>query len=418
MWGVNSRCVLAESDTAGGRYKPVATVTDPFCHGPSLALDPISGTWIFGHMGSGKGPRSKTAPPGCRLCKDGTTGSGNSTLYPCPKGGKGTADTVMALTAEQPNGPWTRAENLENGANSEPFFLPNGTLFFSGAGGHQCIDPKTNKSTGLCPAGCTQNAFVSIYRYETLAHALAGRANGTAWGPTRTVLAGTNNSVLCVNWEDETLWVDKRGHFHVLAHAFRGQDEDWPQPGCRKTQNVSWNEPPFWHMMFPGPCTSNGGHAYSVDGRLWHISPVAPYTAQTTFEDGSTVTWRARERPHVVFAGGEPAYLLNGVGDPIRANCTDAPSTPGRLLTEPTACQCPGSATKPNPFYPCPPQTGGENTGGPGGDHSFTLLQPIATTESLRSVKTVDATAAFPTGPQRWGVNVHFNWAGFQGMAA
>ena len=30
--------------------------------------------------------------------------------------------------------------------------------------------------------------------------------------------------VLCVNWEDPTLFVDKRGHFHVLAHAFRGQD--------------------------------------------------------------------------------------------------------------------------------------------------------------------------------------------------
>ena len=170
----------------------------------------------------------------------------------------------------------------------------------------------------------------------------------------------------------------------MLAHAWRGQDEDWPQPGCRKTQNVSWNEPPFWRLTWPGPCTSNGGHAYSIDGREWHISPIPPYSAETEFDDGSTVFWRARERPHIVFdEHGELAYLLNGVGDPIQVNCTDAPSTPGRIQTDPTACQCPDSG-----FFPCPPQTGGSNTGGPGGDHTFTLLQPIAKKPVVRVLKT------------------------------
>ena len=374
MWGVNSRCILAEADTAGGPYTQVATVVDAWCHGPSLGRDPISGSWYLGHMGDGTKPRDKTAPPGCRVCTDGTTGSGNSTLYPCPKAA-GAVDTPFALTATRPTGPWERAAHIQNGGNGEPLFLPNGTLFFVGAGGHHCIDPTTNRSTGLCPPGCAQNAFVSIYRYENLSAALAGPANGTSWGPTRTVLGGTNDSVICVNWEDATLYADKRGHFHVLAHAFRGQDEDWPQPGCHKSQNVSWNKPPGWRMAWPGPCTSNGGHAYSVDGREWHISPIPPYTAETEFEDGSTVFWRAIERPHVVFnEHGELAYLLNGVGDPIQVNCTEGPSTPGRIPTDPTACQCPGSG-----FYPCPEQTGGSNTGGPGGDHTFTLLQPIAT---------------------------------------
>ena len=253
-------------------------------------------------------------------------------------------------------------------------------------GTHSCTDPKTNRSNGLCPANCEQIMFVSLFRYESLAHALAGRANGTAWGPTRTVLGGTNDSVLCVNWEDPTLYVDQRGHFHVLAHAFRGQAGDWPQPGCRKTQNVSKGSPPGWEMSYPGPCTSNGGHAYSIDGKEWHISPVPPYTASTDFEDGSTVVWRARERPHVVLnEHGELAFLLNGVGDPITVNCTDGPSTPGKIPTDPKACQCPGSE-----FYPCPPQTGGENTGGPGGDHTFTLLQPIATAASLRTAAALE----------------------------
>ena len=200
MWGVNSRCVLAESDTAGGPYTRVATTVDAWCHGPSLARDPTTGTWYFGHMGDGTKPRSKTAPPGCRICRDGTTASGNATLYPCPKA-EGAKDTLFALTSKYPTGPWQQAAHLQNGANDEPFFLSNGTMFFVGGGGHHCTDPVTNKSTGLCPANCAQNAFVNIYRYETLAHALVGRANGTAWGPTRTVLGGTNDSVICVNWE-------------------------------------------------------------------------------------------------------------------------------------------------------------------------------------------------------------------------
>ena len=52
--------------------------------------------------------------------------------------------------------------------------------------------------------------------------------------------------------------------------------------------------------QWPGPCTALGGHAYSIDGRQWYISPVAPFNATTLFEDGSVVMWRARERPHVI----------------------------------------------------------------------------------------------------------------------
>ena len=159
LWGVNSRCVLAESDTAGGPYTRVTTVVDAWCHGPSLGHDPTTGTWIFGHMGDGTKPRGKTDPPGCRVCSDGTTASGNATLHPCPRA-EGAVDTPFALTAERPTGPWRPAAQLENGANGEPLFLPNGTLFFVGGGGHPCTDPKTNRSTGLCPTDCAQNAFV------------------------------------------------------------------------------------------------------------------------------------------------------------------------------------------------------------------------------------------------------------------
>ena len=49
-WHDNSRCVLAvSSNGAGGPYKRHSVVIDPWCHGASLARDPVSGRWIFGY---------------------------------------------------------------------------------------------------------------------------------------------------------------------------------------------------------------------------------------------------------------------------------------------------------------------------------------------------------------------------------
>jgi hypothetical protein len=48
-WHDNSRCVLAvSSNGAGGPYERHSVVIDPWCHGASLARDPVSGRWIFG----------------------------------------------------------------------------------------------------------------------------------------------------------------------------------------------------------------------------------------------------------------------------------------------------------------------------------------------------------------------------------
>jgi len=57
------------------------------------------------------------------------------------------------------------------------------------------------------------------------------------------------------------------------------------------------------------------------------------------FESGASLTFRARERPHLIFdeASGAPSHLLTGVGNP--------------------GC--------------------GGNTGCPGADHTYTLAQPL-----------------------------------------
>lgn len=136
-----------------------------------------------------------------------------------------------------------------------------------------------------------------------------------------------------MNWEDQNIWVDRGGRLHTLMHAFRGQNTTYPAPGCVAAANGTW---------LPLGCTSVGGHAFSVDGAHWYISPVRAYTATVAYEDGSERAFRARERPHLVFAGsgpgsGDPTWFVSAVGDP-------------------------------GP---------GGNTGEVGQDHSFTLLQEL-----------------------------------------
>ena len=65
-------------------------------------------------------------------------------------------------------------------------------------------------------------------------------------------------------------------------------------------------------------------------------------TPTTEFVDGTSITWRARERPHLIFdpaRTGIPTHFINGVGNP--------------------GC--------------------GGNTGCPGQDHTFTLVTPLGT---------------------------------------
>ena len=248
-------------------------------------------------------------------------------------------------------------------AAGESFFLPNGTLFWACPSGGKTTAPNCNG----------QHAFLTMQRADNISSAIAGHIQHM---PVRTRLAGTSDpyeavSAICVNWEvrvrggagfvvaawpdaplranasvvarrislppptlpqsqDQNLWVDKRGNFHTLMHAYRGQPCDYPV--CDRVRNKTF-------------CSAVGGHAFSRDGRDWDISPVVAYTPTQAWQDGRpSTTFRARERPHLIFGadGQTPTHFINGVGDP-----------------------CPGG--------------GGGNTGCPdhGGDHTFTLIVPL-----------------------------------------
>jgi hypothetical protein len=221
-----------------------------------------------------------------------------------------------ALIAPSPHGPWESANNLTfgMGANCQPFFLRNGTLFLQCGG--------TFKDPEFTPAkkarGCIRNleAVSAISRAETLEHALRGEWTFKSRNPILRFIDPSVANTTCVRWEDNYMWVDERGNFHQMTHAFCGGVTDYPLPGISRGANnsVICNDAPAGFLG----CVAYGGHAFSEDGHTWYISSIAPYTNEISYADGSVVAVRARERPHLIFNDitGVPTHLCNGVGNP------------------------------------------------------------------------------------------------------
>jgi hypothetical protein len=59
-----------------------------------------------------------------------------------------------------------------------------------------------------------------------------------------------------------------------------------------------------------------GGHAWSTDGVRWTFSPWNAFNHIVQLTNGSTITLRQRERPHLGFdpKTGDPVVLTNGAG--------------------------------------------------------------------------------------------------------
>ena len=303
-WQPNSHCVLATSTTPEGPFARVRALQASWCHGSSLARDPVTGAWVFGHMAHAERGGA------CNQCANGTTPRG-APSGPCDADGDALPYGATAFVAAAgPLGPFAPAPGWVNCGNGEAFFSANGSVAVA------------------CPEGsATADSFLSVSTAPSLAAGLAG--NWTRLPQTLSV-APSNASVPYIgfHWEDQTIWRDPRGHWHALMHAFRGQNTTLPEPGC-VGGGGAWSPP---------GCTSLGGHAFSIDASHWWIGREPAYTALVRFADGSEARMRARERPHVILDGaGELAFFLSGVGDP----------------------------------------GAGGNTGAPGADHSYTLLQAV-----------------------------------------
>lgn len=315
-WGSNSHCVLAMADSPLGPFEKQKVLLDAWCHGSSVARDPASGRWVFMHMG-----HPQPSVDSCVVtCANGITPA-NKTTGACEHDGVVPyTQGAFVTVGSDPLGPYVAAPKLRDGANCEPLFLPNGTLFFACPMGGPSSAPNCG-SRG-------QNAFLNVFRAESLDDAIAGNDVEL---PLTYVPAGSDapSEVMCINWEDQNLWVDERGFFHTLMHAFRGQNTSYPLPGCFDSGDGRGFQ--------PANCTSLGGHAFSEDGAHWWISPVPAYTSNVTYDDGTVVAFRARERPHILTAADGGHFFISAVGNPGQ----------------------------------------GGNTGVDGADHTFTLIQQL-----------------------------------------
>ena len=83
---------------------------------------------------------------------------------------------------------------------------------------------------------------------------------------------------LLPNVEDPFMWIDKRGNWHIINHRF-------------------WNETTHCYS------STLSAHTFSPDGKSWHIiePAVEPYSHTVKFDDGSTVSFVALERPNIHF---------------------------------------------------------------------------------------------------------------------
>merc|ERR1712217_51793 len=79
--------------------------------------------------------------------------------------------------------------------------------------------------------------------------------------------------------EDPFMWVDRRGNWHILNHAY----------DIRQTDHCA--------------NSTLSAHSFSPDGRTWHmLSPkVEPYGHTVLYEDGSSHMYITLERPNIHF---------------------------------------------------------------------------------------------------------------------
>jgi hypothetical protein len=253
QWGSNSQCTYATAPTPEGPYTKQGIALGVWCHNPELSMykSPTTGETYFAlwHIGDGRGGN----PQNCN------TSAG--TEYTAPDVGAGSSQLHLASS---PAGPWTPVmDPLPNCNNPTQLAHPNGTWFLV----------------------CNSN---KLWRAPNIT------------GPYSFVLSIPYGSGMGT-WEDGFLFLDMRGNWHQLFHAYT------------MTCATSSCDP-----------TAISGHSFSADGTTWVASTVQPYFNTANMTDGSVIQMSTRERPKLIFSAvsGEPTHLINGICD--APNCAPA----------------------------------------------------------------------------------------------
>jgi len=177
--------------------------------------------------------------------------SGSFLMFHQGSGGNSTSSFLHH--SKSLNGPWV-ASLTDPGSCGMPTaaFHPNGTLFVVCGNGHQLVSAQHG----------WRGQWTSILPLQTPP-----------------------------NWEDPTLYFDRRANWHILYHVYA------LEPFSSGVERYS-------------------GHAYSADGLDWTFSTFEPFGGTVLFTDGSHISFATRERPQLVFSDESrtvPAALTSAV---------------------------------------------------------------------------------------------------------
>jgi len=260
-WQYNSRVVHATSSSLLGPYKFKDQSLGVWAHNPQITVDKTGSepVYLLFHLGNGNMRTPK-------VCNNSATSSHlvmnhKSTMKETIKQRDGIkaplAGGMTLHTATNPAGPWT-AQDTPECNNPAPYVHKNGSI--------------------LLVCSCWQCAW----------HAYTAPSWKGPWKDSPFTLVGDGGKGI---WEDPFIWLDTRGVYKMLSHAFLGGGTEY--------------------------AIRVGGFAYSFDGKTWTRSPNPPFDNKITQVNGVVKTEFTRERPKIFFDkdGTTPLALFNGVCD-------------------------------------------------------------------------------------------------------
>lgn len=283
-------CSLNGICTSSGTCQCDLPWTGPRCGVLAYATTPASGRSLFPNI-----TRGNTWNGAILQDTDGKYHLYNP-LYPSDS--LGGAKVLMHGVADQVAGPydWSKypdisiptlgpfdgpksvvfTDSVANKTQYSLWFGGNVYLSDSAAGPFSVVDGF--RYTGHNPAPIYHNgSFYNIVAMTSGVYTTPRLEAGATW----TKYGDINTAVVPVNWipEDPDMWVDKRGNWHIVNHAYSEHE----YTNC-STSLLST-------------------HFFSQDGKDWHFLPqaVQPYSHTVPYNDGSSHMFITMERPNLYF---------------------------------------------------------------------------------------------------------------------
>jgi len=313
-WVSNSIVVHATSRGLADdwRFERKGVVASLFSHEPIVARAP-SGEFVV-YLSNYNSTSGGSDCPVCD-CTDGSSASGG-----CPiECGVGRNKSIYSYftCSSSPDGPWSPLVSL-NGTQIPPAGWPVNAPCHNHSAGSPCTEARTwaaHVDMNLAPvihqdgsvlAWTRWNIWVADDWRNASSYRDTGQAPHFDTKPYPTPFEG----------EDPSVWIDKAGHYHMLAHGGvrgiahpRNDSGNCGQHYFSTTGKAgTWNTAPIIGLV--------GGHKMQVGGCAWP-------GVHVPWSDGTTKTFYRRERPHLVLGpdGFTPVALTTAV--------IDSPTGPG-----------------------------------------------------------------------------------------